>query len=441
MAEPTTTDERATGSAVPLWRNRPFTFFWTAQLLSNLGTQVSELAIPLTAVLLLSATPTEMGALTAMEALPSLVLGLFLGVLVDRVRRGRLMLWCNVGQGLLIGTIPVAALLGVLTLPQLYVVTFAAGGLALAYGLAHTAYVPVLVAEPRQLAAANSSVALSDSVTAVGGPGLGGLLVQLLTAPIAVAMDAASFLVAAVLQRAGLRADPRPAPAGKGAGGLGVSLREGLAAFRRHRGVVALTMAKAIPDFFHWGVMALYVLYAVRELHFSATTIGLIAMLGSLGPLLAGAIAAPVSNRYGPAWTSVVATVLFGGANLLVPLAAGPSWLVVALVALGQFLGGLGVVYLIIVRTTMLQQAVAPHLLGRVGAVMRLIEWGPGPVGGIVGGLLGEALGLRAGLVILGLGGLLGVPWVAVAAARGRLRFEDPDTGPPNARPCPRPVA
>jgi hypothetical protein len=331
-------------------------------------------------------------------------------------------LWCNVGQGVLIGTIPVAALLGVLTLPQLYVVTFMAGGMALAYGLAHTAYVPVLVTDRQQLTAANGSIALSDSVTNVGGPGLGGVLVQLLTAPIAVALDAASFFVAAVLQRAGLRDDPPPVPAGTGSSSLVESLREGVAAFAQHRGVVALTMAKAVPDFFNWGLLALYVLYAVRELHLSAATIGLIAMIGALGAVLAGAIAAPVSRWLGVASTSVLATVLFGGAPLLTPLATGPTWLVVTLIALGHFLGGLGVVYLIIVRATILQQSVAPHLLGRVGAVMRLIEWGPGPIGGILGGLLGAALGLRAGLVVLALGSLLGVPWIAVAAARGHLR-------------------
>lgn len=400
-----------------LTRNRPFVFFWVAQLLSNTGTQVSELAIPLTAVLLLSASPTEMGVLTAMEALPSLVLGLFLGVLVDRVRRARLMFWCNVGQGVLIGSIPVAAAFDVLTLPQLFVVTFFAGGLALAYGLAHTAYVPVLVTDSRQLTAANSSIALSDSVTAVGGPGLGGVLVQVLTAPIAVAVDAASFLVAAVLQLAGRRTDPPPTARAR----FGLSLREGFRAFAGHRGIVAITAAKGIPDFFHWGVLALYVLYAVRELHLSAATIGLIAVIGSLGPVLAGLIATPVSRRFGISWTSVLAAVLLGG-NLLIPLAAGPDVLVVATIALGQFLLGLGVVYLIIVRATMLQRAVAPELLGRVGSVMRLIEWGPGPVGGIVGGLLGSYLGLRTGLFVLAAGGLLGVPWIAIAAARGHLR-------------------
>jgi MFS family permease len=359
-----------------------------------------------------------------MQALPSLVLGLFLGVLVDRVRRGRLLFWCNVGQGVLIGSIPVAALLGWLTLPQLYIVMFAASGLALAYALALDAYVPALVGNARQLTAANSGMSISDSVTAVGGPGLGGVLVQALTAPIAVAVDAASFLVAAVLQRAGLRHDPPPAPTTPGLPPerLGRSLREGLRAFTRHRGVVTLTLAKAIPDYFHWGVLALFVLYAVRDLHLSAATIGLIAMAGSLGPLLAGAIATPVSRRFGVASTAVVATVIFGGANLLVPFAAGPSWLVVATLSFAGFLGGLGVVYLIIVRATMLQQAVEPHLLGRVGAVIRLVEWGPGPVGGIVGGLLGEALGLRTALIVLGVGGLLAVPVVIYGAVRGWLR-------------------
>ena len=430
MAEPTP-GLAATGP-VPLWRNRPFAFFWVAQMLSNAGTQVSELAIPLTAVLVLSAGPAQMGALTALEALPSLVLGLFLGVVVDRVRRARMMFWCNVGQGLLIGTIPVAAMLDVLTLPQLYVVTFAAGGLALAYSLAHTAYVPVLVTDLRQLPAANSSVALSDSVTAVGGPGLGGLLVQLLTAPVAVAVDAVSFLAATVLQLAGRRADPPMTMRG----GFGLSLREGLTAFVHQRGVFALTAGKGTFDFFHWGVLALYLLYAVQDLGLSAATIGLIAMLGSLGPLVAGVITAPLSRRFGTSWTSVVAAVLLGG-NLLIPLASGPDALVIATVAIGHFLVGLGVVYIIISRATMLQRTVAPELLGRVGAVIRLIEWGAGPVGGLAGGLLGELLGLRAGLVVLGLGCLLGTPWVAVAVARGDLGVTT-DAGPAGSSNAPR---
>ncbi|HET6293391.1 MAG TPA: MFS transporter [Kribbella sp.] len=407
---------------IPLRRNRPFAFFWSAQLLSNAGTQVSELAIPLIAVLTLSAGPAAMGVLTALEALPSLLLALFLGVLVDRVRRGRMLFWCNIGQGLLIGTVPLAAAFDTLTMAHLYVVTFAVGSLALAYGLAHTAYIPALVTDRRQLTAANSSIALTDSVTAVAGPGIGGVLVQLLTAPVAIAVDSASFLVAAVLQAMGRGPDPAPISKSR----FGLSLREGFAAFRGRPGIVAITAGKGSFDFFQWGVIALYILYGVRELGLSPAEIGAIAVLGSLGPLLAGLITTPVSRRFGTTWTAVVAAVLLGG-NLLIPFAGGPHLVVIATIGIGQLLLGLGVVYLIIVRATMLQRAVEPELLGRVGSVIRLVEWGMGPLGGLFGGLLGSVLGLRPALLVLGIGTLSAIPWVAVAAARGHLAVPEED--------------
>ncbi len=401
-------------------RNRGFAFFWVAQLLSNAGTQVSELAIPLIAVLTLSAGPTAMGVLTALESLPSLLLVLFLGVLVDRVRRGRMLLWCNLAQGVLIASIPLAAAFELLTLTQLYVVTFLVGGFALAYGLAHNAYVPVLVTDRRQLTAANSSIALTDSITAVGGPGLGGVLVQLLTAPVAVAVDSASFLVAAILQALGRGSDPAPTTRTR----FGLSLREGFTVFRQQRGIFAITAGKGTFEFFQWGTIALYILYAVRDLGLSAAEIGVIAVIGSLGPLLAGLITPKVSKTFGTTWTSIVGAILLGG-NLLIPLATGPHLAVIATIGIGQFLLGLGVVYLIIVRSTMLQQAVAPDLLGRVGAVIRLVEWGPGPFGGLTGGLLGTALGLRPALLILGIGSLSAVPWITTAALRNHLTLPD----------------
>ena len=179
----------------------------------------------------------------------------------------------------------------------------------------------------------------------------------------------------------------------------------------------ALTAGKGTFDFFHWGMLALFVLYAVRELQLSPALIGLVATLGAIGPLLAGLVAAPVMRRFGTARTSVIAALLLGG-NVLIPLAAGPTWVVVGVLAVANVLVGLGVVYLIIVRTTVLQRTVPAALLGRVGAVIRLIEWGPGPVGGLLGGLLGELLGLRAALLVIGVGGVLGVGWVLAAATR-----------------------
>ncbi|NEA31591.1 hypothetical protein [Streptomyces sp. SID13031] len=135
-------------------------------------------------------------------------------------------------------------------------------------------------------------------------------------------------------------------------------------------------------------------------------------------------ITTPVSRRFGTTWTSVIAAILLGG-NLLIPLAGGPDLLVIATIGLGQLLLGLGVVYLIIVRATMLQRTVEPEMLGRVGSVIRLVEWGTGPLGGLVGGLLGATLGLRPALLLLGIGTLSAVPWVAIAAARGHLTVPD----------------
>ena len=131
-------------------------------------------------------------------------------------------------------------------------------------------------------------------------------------------------------------------------------------------------------------------------------------------------LAEPVSRRVGSAPTAVAAACLLGG-NLLIPLAAGPRWIAIAVIATGGFSVGLGVVYLIILRATLVHRTVHYGLLGRVGSVMRLIEWGPGPFGAAIGGLLGQVLGLRPALVILGVGCLLGVPWIAVAAFRGHL--------------------
>ncbi|MFC5267207.1 MFS transporter [Kribbella qitaiheensis] len=180
----------------------------------------------------MSAGPAAMGVLTALEALPSLLLAVFLGVFVDRIRRGRMLFWCNIGQGLLIGTVPSAAAFDLLTMMHLYLVTFSVSALALAYGLAHTAYIPVLVTDRRQLTAANSSIALTDSITAVAGPGIGGLLVQLLTAPVAIAVDSASFLIAAVLQASGRGPDPcrQPRRAGSDCPRARASRRSGASA-------------------------------------------------------------------------------------------------------------------------------------------------------------------------------------------------------------------
>src|SRR5215813_11068 len=393
-------------AALPLWRNRPFSIFWTAQLLSYAGSQVSEFAIPLVAVLSLRAGAGQMGVLGAAELLPPLVLSLMAGVVIDRFRRASVMLWSGLGQALLLATIPLGTLAGVLTLPQLYVVAFLTASLALGYGLAATAYIPVLV-DRRQLVAANSAMTMSDALPSVVGPGLAGLLVQLLTAPIAVAADVASFLVAAAVLLAARRPEPEPTPAGR----LANSFRHGLAGFVQRPGVWAPTAAMGTHALFYGGILALLVLYAVRDLGLTPAQLGLVYAVATARPILASA--GPATRRFGFGWTSVAAAALFAG-NLLVPLAAGPPVLVLTCLVAGRCLVGLGAVFLSITRTSVLQDSVRPDLVGRVNAVVHLVEWGPLPLGSLLGGLLGQALGLRPALFVLAAAGMAAVPWVLV---------------------------
>jgi MFS family permease len=409
------TAPRCDDHTVALWRNRHFSVLWSAQTISYAGSQVSEFAIPLTAALTLGAGAAQMGVLGAAELMPPLVLGLLAGVVVDRFRRASLLVWCSAGQAVLLATIPLAAGAGLLGLPQLIAVAFLTASLALVYGLAATAYLPVLV-DRDQLLAANSAVTLSDTVPSIVGPGLAGVLVQLLTAPIAVAADAVSFVVAAVLLLGARRQEPRPRTGERAA----ASLRDGFAAFVARPGLWAPTAALGSHGLFYGGILALIVLYAVRDLGLTPAELGLAYTIATAGPLLAGIGAAPAARRLGVRWTPVVATALFA-ANFLTPLAGGPRWLVIVMLA-GRGLVGLAAVFMQIVRSTVLQQTVRAELTGRVNAVIMVAEWGTVPIGSLLGGVLGQALGLRPALFALAAGGVIAsLPWVVVPAVRDRF--------------------
>jgi MFS family permease len=399
----------------PLWRNRAFSVFWVAQTISYAGTHVSELAIPLTATLTLGAGAAQMGVLGTAEQLPPLILGLAAGAIVDRFRRAHLLVWCSAGQAVLLATVPLAAHAGRLTLAQLIAVAFSAASLALVYALAATAYLPALV-DRRQLLAANGAMQLSDGVPSFIGPGLAGVLVQLLSAPVAVAADAASFVLAAGLLLGGRRPEPGPRQ-GEPASG---SLRDGIAGFLRRPGLWAPTAALGGHNLFYGGILALYVLYAVRQLGLAPAQLGLVFTIATAFPMLAAAGAAPAARRLGVRWTPVTATGLFA-ADFLVPLAGGPRWLVLALLV-GQGLIGMSAVFLQIVRSTILQQTVPAALAGRVNAVIHVVEWGPVAVGSLGGGVLGQLIGLRPALFLLAAAGLAAaLPWVAVTAVRDRF--------------------
>lgn len=403
-----------TSTSDPLWRNRAFSVFWLAQALSYTGSQVTEFAVPLTAAVVLGADAAQMGVLGAAEMLPPLVFGLIAGALVDRFRRATLLIWCGAGQGLALATVPIAAWLGLLALPQLIAVAFIAASLALLYGLAAAAYIPVLV-DRRQLLAANSAMYLSDTVPSVVGPGLAGLLVQLLSAPVAVAADAISFVVAAAMLLATRRHEPAPGPPAR----LLRSVRDGVAVFIARPGLWGPTAALGTQALFYGGILGLYILYLVRGLGLTPALLGLVLSVATFGPMLAAAGAVPVTRRLGRARAQVLAAGLFA-ANLLIPLAGGPLWLVLVLLVLARGLVGLGAVFIGITRLSLMQEVVAADMLGRVSGIVNLVEWAPLPIGSLVGGVLGQLLGLRPALVILGIGSMAALPWVMVSATRDR---------------------
>jgi Na+/melibiose symporter-like transporter len=402
-----------------VWRNQDFVKLWAGQSFSQFGSQVTMLALPLAAIITLRATPIQVGALNALQNAPFLVLALFAGVLADRLERRRIMLGADVGRALVLGSVPLAATAGFLRIEWLYAVAFLTGCMTVLFQVCYQAYLPVLV-EPRQLRQGNSALEFSTSLAQFGGPAASGVLVQALTAPIAIAFDAASFVVSAG-SLALIRRRPPPPPRTADASGVWSEIREGLQAVFRRPLLRAMGMAAAIFNLFFGSLLAVYTLFMARELRLSTAAIGLV--FTAVGPgLLTGALTTSWLSRRLPTGPLVAGAALVSdGINLLIPLAHGSSGATIALLAGVNFVAGFGVqVYNI--TTLSLRQVITPaRLLGRVTATIRLIAFSLAPLGSLIGGLLGGVLGLRTAVLISSSGLLLAFVWVAISPL-GRLR-------------------
>lgn len=411
------------GAIAALWRQADFRKLWLGHSVSELGSQISFVAIPVTAVTVLGAGPFETGLLGALQFLPFLVLGLPAGVWVDRVARRPILILADLGRAVALVTVPLAWTLGMLRLPQLYAVGLVVGGLTVFFDIAQQSYVPSLV-EPDQLVHGNSYLALSESVAEVAGPGLGGLLIGLTSAPAAILADAASFLLSA----AGLLLIRTPDVVVRRAGGttlLRRELGEGLTYVLRHPLLRPIAICSSLTNLFSRAAGALVVVFAVRELGLGAGGIGLCFSLGSLGGPAGAAVAARVGRRYGPGPTIVAAA-----------WTACPSWLLLALaprsqailfmVAAGILGSFAGVIYNVTQIT--LRQTITPRSLrARMTATMRFMVWGTVPLGALGGGVLGAHLGLRPTLVVAACCQLLAALPVTLSGVRGlRLVAAEP---------------
>lgn len=389
-----------------LWRHREFMKLWIGETISLIGSQITLLAIPLTAALTLNASPREMGLLTAIEYLPFILLSLFAGVWVDRMRKQPLLVGTNIGRALILISVPILTLLNVVGIEFLYVVGFLHGVLTVFFEVAYPSYLPAVVTR-NDLVEANGKLQSTFSIAHIVGPGLAGSLISLLTAPFAIVFDAASFLVSALFLGA-INVHEEVVHQPHRAQNVWSEVGEGLRLIFNNVFLRSIATSTGIFNFFDSMALAAYLLYLTRELNISPTTIGFIYSIGSVGALIGSLIAPRIAKRFGmgPAIVWSIGVGSLGG--ILVPLASGPWILVLAFLAIAQFIQAVGVLVYNVNQVSMRQQITPERLLGRMTASMRFIIYGVIPLGSLVGGVLGEWYGLWPILVIASLGRLIG---------------------------------
>jgi len=374
-----------------LRRNRDFLRLWSAQTVSQFGSQVTSLALPLAAILVLDATTFEVAALGVVEFLPFVLFTLPAGVWVDRLRRRSILIVADWGRAAALASIPLAYVSGALTLGQLYVVGFVSGVLTVFFDVAYQSYLPSLV-ERGEIGEGNSKLETSRSAAQVAGPGAAGLLVGALSAPYAIALDAASFVGSALFMTAIKRVEELPPPVGSRRR-MRAEIAEGLGYVFRHPLMRPMMLFVATSNFFTTLVFSILLVFAVRVLHLSAATIGLIFSLGSLGTLTAALTATRIAARFGIGRTFIGIAAAGGFAFVFIPLASGSFAFAFLVIALLVF--GFCALVANIIGISLLQAITPDRLLGRMNASRRFVVWGVIPLAGLAGGALGSHLGLR----------------------------------------------
>ena len=411
-----------TAAPVSLLRNRDFLRLWTAETISQFGTQVSLLALPLVAVTLLSATPFEVALLGTIEFLPFILFSLPTGAWVDRLRRRPILIIGDLGRAAVLSTIPIAYVLGVLTIWQMYVVGFVAGTLTVFFDVAYQSYLPSLV-ERDQLVDGNGKLEVSRTIAQTAGPAIGGGLIGLVTAPFAIIADAVSFLGSALFVFSIRRHEPRPDPHVDEHGRARGSLRQEVSAGLRYvlgnrylRGIAACT---ATSNLFGNIAFAVIIVYAVRDLNLTAPEIGIVFGLGNIGSIV-GALTADRLRRAIGLGPAIIASIALSGPGLLFVAIAPRSDPIAFLVAGGVLTGLSNVIYNI--NQVSFRQAITPTTMqGRMNATMRFIVWGTIPIGSVLGGVIATSASVSTAIWVGAIGSFLALIPVIVTPVR-RLR-------------------
>ncbi|MCX5382355.1 MFS transporter [Streptomyces sp. NBC_00083] len=387
-----------------LWGHADFLRLWGGQTVALFGTQITLLALPLTAMQLLDASAGQLGLLNALEYLPVACVTLLAGVLADRVRRRPLLIAANLGRALVLALVPVVAWTGHLSMVLLYVVAFTTGLFTAQFDVAYQAFLPTLI-EKRLLVEGNSKLQSSQSIAQTAGQGMSGVLIQLLTAPVAVVVNSVGYLVSV----ASLLTIRTPEPVRTGPRrSIRAELMEGLRVTLAHP-VLRVVMVESAWFNLMWDVVLVVMpIYGIRSLHLGAAGLGLVIAAGSVGAFAGSLVAGRLGLRLGTGRAMAVGMMIASVALLLLPAAAGSKPLVVTLLTAGYVINGFGIT-VFNVHSVALRQALVPiELTGRVSATYRFAAFAVIPVGGFTGGLLAEWLGPRAALAVTVAGLVIG---------------------------------
>lgn len=401
-------------------RRGGFARLWGSVGVSLLGTQVSLLALPLTALGALHASAGQVALMAATGTAPFLLLGLPAGAWVDRWPRRALMVRADLLRAALLASVPVAYLLRALTLAQLYVVACGVGTLTVFFDIAALTILPTLVPADR-ITRANGRLEAARATGQTAGPAIGGVLVQALTAPVAVTVDAASYLASALLLSGlpDVPAPPRPARRDP----LVSMVVEGLRFCLTHRYIRPLALGAAWLNFCVEGLLAVFVTHAVRDLHLTAATVGLVLAGANIGYLVGTLLVLRLD-----AWIGIGATIALGAglhAGLLLVAFAPPTW-TVGWLTLGFAIPSAGLALWNVNAVSIRQATTPPGLLARMNASNRFLIWGTMPLGAGAGGLLAGLAGLPTAVTMFAIGSPLCAVPVLLSSLRSLRTMPEP---------------
>jgi MFS family permease len=402
-----------------LWRHVDFLKFWSAQAVSALGSRITRTALPILAVLSIHASAEQVAVLAALSLAPGVLVGLFLGGWIDRRGKRPLLIGADLVRAVLLMAIPLSAWLGRLSMEQLYIVAALAGAATSLFQIADRAYLPALIGKD-DLVEGNSKLEATEAIAELTGPGLGGILVQAITAPVAIIFDALSFLASAFLISGIRRREDSPATEIRPPTLLH-DVRVGLEASLFHPLVRPLLLVEASSAVCNGFFAALYTIYALNTLHFSPGTLGVVISAGGIGALLGAVLAGRMSRLVGLGPALILCMAGARAAALLIPLARDPKWLSVSCL-LGQQLFGDALLMGYGVLAVSLRQSVLPHAkLARSSAAFHVAIGVLMPLGALIAGPIALATDVRAALWLSALLGLIN-PFILQFSPVRRLR-------------------